>query len=110
VLVAVSLLLGAAMIPSLTWGMCFLVTNEEVVVRRHAFSQSVSIEEVASALVKERLLSLKPIVEIDLELKSGQWIRTPLGAARSMAGRAGLAETSRALNAELANRRTARAS
>ena len=91
--------------PSLTWGMAVVMTGDQILVRKHFRSTSSRIDDVASAEVKERVLSLKPVLEIDLRMKDGATIRTPLGSGRTMAGRTHLRETCSVLNSALNQRR-----
>ena len=86
-LAAISLLLGAFLVGEVTWGMCVVVSPTDVTVRRHYIAQRFPIAEIASAEVRERLLLLKPVMEVDLNTEAGERIRTPLLATGSQAGR-----------------------
>lgn len=101
ILIAVFIALGAGMAPSVFWGMCVVVTDDEVIVRRQFQSTSVSRNSVSSAEVQERVLMLKPVIEIDLGMKDGGTVRTPLLTSRITAGRVRLNETVRSLRDSL---------
>ena len=105
VLVALFLSLEVFFISSLTWGMSVVTRGDHILIRRHFRSTTARTDDVACADVKERVLSLKPVLEIDLQMKGGSTIRTPLGSGRTMAGRARLRETCSVLNAALNQRR-----
>ena len=83
---------GALFVHSVIWGLCVTEDDRTLTARYHVLSKSLPIDHIEKFDVVPNLRMLRPVLTLMVITKSGNSMRTPLVATRSLAGEARLAE------------------